>query len=275
MNFFRVQDAAKPLFTDNLLAPERRDLMGKILLIGGSSAGFAGVNYAYTKAKELGAGEVKVLFPKTLEKLLPKNPDFIFSGDPKSLGFTKAAENDLQELAAWADGILFVGDFGKNAETAQVFSNFLEQGYSQDNKGDSASGITFSKKSLLITRDAIDLLLPALPLENPNAKLFLTFTQLQKLLKSVFYPKIITSTMPLPQLAEVLHKLTLTYQCGIATFANDNFLVAQNGEVISTSLPTTKYNPLTLWGGEPAVKALLLSIWNPTPKIAALAESVL
>jgi hypothetical protein len=275
MSFLCIQEVSTPLFPDALLEPERADLRGKLLLIGGSSAGFAGINYAYTKALELGAGEVKVLLPKNLEKLLPKNPDFVFSGDPKALGFTKSIEDDLKTLAAWADGILLVGDFGKNSETAQVLGRFLEECNPQDTKGRPVEGVALFQKPLIITRDAVDLLLPALPLENANAKLFLTFTQLQKLLKQVFYPKIISFTMPLPQLAEVLHKFTLTYQCGIATFANDNFIAALNGEVVATDLRDTKYNPLTLWAGEAAAKALLLSLWNPNPKIAGLAESVL
>ena len=264
-NFLQIQDVSKPLFPDVLLEPERQDLRGKILLIGGSSAGFAGINYAYTRSLELGVGEVKVLLPKALEKLLPQNPDFVFSGDPKALGFTKSIDDDLKSLASWADGILLVGDFGKNSETAQIFSHFLQnlKDYNTD------------KKPILITRDAVDLLLPALPLESPNIRIFLTFTQLQKLLKHVFYPKIITFTMPLPQLADVLHKLTLTYQCGLATFANDNFIASLNGELVATDLRDTKYNPLTLWGGEAATKALLLTVWSPNPKIAGLAESVL
>lgn len=264
-DFLKLQDTAKPLFPDSLLEPERQDLRGKVLIIGGSSAGFAGVNYAYTKALELGAGEVRVFLPKNLEKLLPKNPDFVFSGDSKALGFTKAVIGDLKGLTAWADGIVLIGDFGKNSETAQTFSHFLTN----------LKDFSADKKPLLITRDAIDLLLPALPLENSNAKLFLTFAQLQKLLKHVFYPKIVIFSMPLPQLADVIHKFTLTYQCGLATFASDMFIVGLGGEIIATDLRETKYNPLTLWAGEAAVKAILLTLWSPSPKIAGLTESIL
>ena len=274
--FLKHQDVNNPLFPDSLLQPDRLDLMGKILIVGGSSAGFAGVHYAYTKALELGAGEIKVLLPKCLEKLLPKNPDFIFSGNPKSLGFTKEAEDDLKTLAEWADGILLIGDFGKNSETAQVLGKFIRSCESESptsEQGESAG--LLSCKPIIVTRDAIDLLIDNLPLENPNLRLLLTFTQLQKLLKTVYYPKIITYTMPLPQLADVLHKFTLTYQCGISTFAQDSCIISLNGEVIATSLPSTKYNPLTIWAGEPGVKTLLLTIWSPNPKIAGLAGGIL
>ncbi|MCL2038386.1 hypothetical protein FWG86_00560 [Candidatus Saccharibacteria bacterium] len=262
---FTIQEVDQPLFPDTLLPPERRDLRGKILIIGGSSAGFAGVNYAYTKALALGAGEVKVLLPKYLEKLLPQSPDFVFAGDPKALGLSTAAQPDLQSLTNWADGILLIGDFGKNSQTQQLLSHFLSQ----------------NQKPLLATRDAIDLTLSDLPLEDKNLCLFLTFPQLQKLLKTALYPKILTHSTPLPQIADALHKFTITYPCRLATFANPNFLVAASGQVIATplydsqSIPLTKYNPLTLWAGEPAVKALLLSLWSPKPPIASIAESIL
>ena len=259
--FLKIQNLDQPLFPDSLLSPERRDLRGKILLIGGSSAGFAGISYTYNQSLALGGGVIKVLLPKCLEKLLPKNPDFVFSGNPKALGFTREVESDLDNLTAWADAICLVGDFGKNSETQQIFSSFLEN--------------NTHKKPILVTRDAIDLLLPSLPLENPNLRLFLTFPQLQKLFKHLLYPKVITFTMPLPQLAETLHKFTLTYPCGIATFASDNYIVGINGDVIATNSTSTKYNPLTLWAGEAAIRTLLLTLWTPSPRIAGLAGGVL
>jgi hypothetical protein len=261
--FLKIQDVESPLFPDALLPPERANLRGKILLIGGSSAGFAGISYAYNKAIALGGGEVRVILPKCLEKILPKNPDFHFVGNPKSLGFDKTAEPELLALAEWSDAVLFVGDFGRNAETALILGDTLQ------------AMLGASAKPTLLTRDTIDLLLPALPLESPNLRLFLTFNQLQKLLKHVFYPKIITFSMPLPQFADALHKFTLTYKCGLATLAGDNFIASLGGEVVSTPLQDTKYNPLTLWGGEAAVRALLLTLWSPNPKIAGLAESIL
>ncbi|MCL2371444.1 hypothetical protein FWC63_01715 [Candidatus Saccharibacteria bacterium] len=263
--FLKIQDINKPLHPDSLLPPDRLDLCGKILIIGGSSAGFAGVSYTYGKTLELGAAEVKVLLPKCLEKMLPKNPDFIFSGDAKSLGFTKAIYGDLKELATWADGILLIGDFGKNSETQQTFAHFL--GNLKDFHAD--------KKPILVTRDAISLLNDHLPLENPHLKMLITFNQLQHLFKSVLYPKLINFSTPLPQVAEALHKFTLTYECGLATFTHDNHIATQDGKVIVTNLATTKYNPLTLWAGEAATRTLLLSLWSPNPKITGLAGGIL
>ena len=69
--YWQKQESGSPLFPDILWEkPERRDLAGKLLIVGGSAGGIHDVAQAFEVAKESGIGETRVLVPETLKKLL-------------------------------------------------------------------------------------------------------------------------------------------------------------------------------------------------------------
>ena len=79
----------------------------------------------------------------------------------------------------------------------------------------------------------------------------------------MYYPKVITLSMPTNQLVETLHKFSLTYEMTLATFHNEQLIVAQGGEIVSMGIKDTKYAPITVFDGELLVKMAALDVWNP------------
>ena len=68
-SYWRTQTSTKPLFPDIEWAkPEQRSQAGRLGVVGGNKLGFAGVAEAYSRALNIGAGEVKVLLPDALKK---------------------------------------------------------------------------------------------------------------------------------------------------------------------------------------------------------------
>ncbi|MCL2094513.1 hypothetical protein FWH13_00075 [Candidatus Saccharibacteria bacterium] len=245
---FELARQEEPLFPEvEFSRPERK--MGKVAVIGGSGAGVAAESRAYERALLLGAEEVQAILP----------------GDGQY--FKMADKEAIAAAFAWADGVLLLGDLGRNAETAQVLSTVLEEAVADDSL----------PKRLLITRDAVDVLLAKLPdlLDRPEVMLVLTFSQLQKLFKEVLYPKVLVMSLPLPTLADILHKFTLSYNVCIATVFNQELLVASGGEVTATNLVITNYNPLTVWSGDLAVAGLMYWVWGNMSLKSVTAASIL
>jgi hypothetical protein len=66
----------------------------------------------------------------------------------------------------------------------------------------------------VITRDAVDILMSSFTelLNRENTIIISSFAQTQKIFQTVYYPKILTFSMQLSNLAETLHKLKGTLQ---------------------------------------------------------------
>jgi hypothetical protein len=261
MDYWQTQDQT-PLYKDLLWnKPEQKTLAGKLAIIGGNQLSFNAAAQNFAFAGKFGAGEVKALLPDALKKTLPVAAGVAFAPSNQSGGFDKSAKPELLALGAWADTTVLVGDLGKNSDTAVVVEEFIGQ---QTGK-------------LVVTRDSIDLVahLPSLLLERPNTALLLSFAQLQKLFRNSYYPKILTFSLPLNAAVEALHKFTITYPVCVGTLHQDNFIAAYDGQVMTTELKNTKYNQLSIWNGEVAVKLALYEVWNPNQWLAAAATSVL
>ncbi|OYW83820.1 hypothetical protein B7Z17_05080, partial [Candidatus Saccharibacteria bacterium 32-49-10] len=164
--------------------------------------------------------------------------------------------SQLQSLADWSDCLLFIGDAGKNSQTAILYEELL------------ASTQTPS----VITRDAVDLIQNSYPsiLDNPNVTLVLSFAQLQRLFKNVYYPKILTFSMQLTQLVETVHKFTLTYPISIMTFHANQMVIARGGEVVTQAWQ----DPMLIWRGATAAQAACYLLWTPQTPLRALATSI-
>lgn len=227
--------------------PERKK--GTANVIGGSSQNFRTVvRTAENLAEEFPLEMVKVVLPQGLESKLPKLANFEFLPATDKGTFSGA---DLDACLEGADYNLMVGDMSKNKITGKAVTEALTQ----------------VKKPVLVTRDTVDLLAehsPEAVLRNAQVGFLATIQQLQKLLRSIYYPKVMTLSQSLLQIAEVLHKFTLSYEVGIVTFYNGQVLVASKGKVAAVAIEKTEYTPITLWGGQLAGRILALNLYNPS-----------
>lgn len=257
--YWHTQTASNPLFPDiEWSKPERRDLAGRLGIIGGNKLGFAGVAEAYSIALSEGAGAVKVLLPDVLKRTIPTNiTDTIFAPTTPSGSLSKDALADMVALGEWASGILMVGDAGRNSETAIAYEQFLD-----DYRG-----------SLTLTRDAVDLIknYPNKLVERPDTLLVVSFAQLQKLFSGVYYPKILTFSMQLAGLVDATHKFTITYPVTLLVLHKDFLIAAHGGEVTTTPWE----NPMAIWRGQVAARAATYWLWNKEAPLQAVTASLL
>ena len=260
MNFdyWQKQTADDPLYPDlEWSKPEQRSLSGRLGIVGGNKLGFAGVAEAYSTALKTGAGEVRVLLPDVLKKTIPAAmTDAHFAATNPSGSLAKDARIDLLALGAWSNQMLMIGDAGRSSETAILYEEFL-----LDYKG-----------PLTVTRDAIDLIKNSSRtlVERPDTLIIASFAQLQKLFQAVYYPKVLTFSMQLTNIVEALHKFTITYPITIAVLHRDTFIIASDGQVVTTPWE----DPMLIWRGAVASKAATYWLWNPSKPLAATAAAV-
>ena len=257
-SYWKKQDAKKALFPDiEWQRPEQKSLAGKLLIIGGNAHGFSAVAQAYTDAQKAGIGECRVALPEALKKNIdPAVLDCVFLPSNMSGGISKDGLSQLKAAAAWADGLLFIGDAGRNSETAIVYEQLLQ---------------AFPNKLALITRDSADLLKSNWPelLQQANTVFIVTLAQLQKLFQSVYYPKTILFSMQLTNLVEALHKFTVTYPATIVVFHNEQLVTAKNGDVTSTPWQ----EPMLIWRGSVAARAAVYATQHPAALLPAITTS--
>lgn len=257
-DYWRKQAPDQPLFPNiEWQKPEQKSLAGKLLIIGGSAHGFAAVAQAHQDATKAGVGECRVVLPEPLKRSIdPLALDCLFVPSNLSGGLSKEGLPQLKAAVAWADAVLFIGDAGRNSETAIVYEQLLQ---------------AFPDKLSVITRDAADLLKSNWPqlLHQESCTFILTLAQLQKLFQSVYYPKTILFSMQLTNLVEALHKFTITYQATLVVFHQGQLVVAKNGEVTSTPWE----QPMLIWRGSVAAKAAVYALQHPTARLEAITTS--
>ena len=240
-----------PLFPEvDSWPPEQKRFAGKLLLVGGNKGSFFAVANAMQMAVKRGAGEVRVVMPKSLKGKVPSMPEIIFAEAEASGAFGKLALSEILLQAAWADAVVVVGELGRNAETSVMMAEFLK----------------ICDKPIYLMRDAVDAAAADVmnwSLNEAPVTLLATVPQLQKLLRTMYYPKMITLSMPTNQLVETLHKFTLSFEMTIMTYHNEQIIMAQNGEVITASMHDTGFTPINLWDGKAVVDTAILQLWNP------------
>ena len=250
-DYWQKQGVA-PLFKEvDVEQPEQRRMAGKLLVIGGNKGAFFAVANALKAAHEMGVGEVRALLPSSLKNQVPTTPEVYFAEAEASGAFGKKALNEMLMQSEWADAVVLIGDMGKNAETSIVLADYLKK----------------CEKPILLTRDAVDAatgdVMNWSVTREVETSLFLTVPQLQKLLRTLYYPKVITLSMPTNQLIEALHKFTLSYTLSVMTFHNDQLIIAQNGDVVTEDSRDTGWTPISLWDGSLMVRTAVLRTWNP------------
>lgn len=256
-NYFRKQD--KPLFSDlfwNL--PEQKQ--GSMAILGGNSQSFAVVNRAVNNvSNDFPVREVVALLPDSLKNKLPPVPELMFFPSTESGSFAKSSE--IFHALSSFDYSLIIGDLSKNSETEVAV----------------AEAVKNAQKPMVITRDAIDLLSSDMGeiLMQEGVVLIGSMMQMQKVLRAMYYPKMLLLSMPLMSAVEVLHKFTLSYPATILTFHEGQVLVANGGEVVATKIEQTNYSPISLWEGRLAADVAALNLFNPKKELQATAAAVL
>lgn len=245
MNYFEKIEQNDKDLTWNI--PEQKQ--GIVNVIGGNSQSFrTEVKIAEFLSQKYPIKEVKTVLPDSLKSTLPVLDNLVFLGSTESGSFANGEE--LKNVIDSGNFSLILGDFSKNRATEQAVASACEN----------------AAKPLLITRDAVDLIANGNPekiLANERVIFFASVPQLQKLLRAVYYPKMLLMSMSLVQVAEVLHKFTLSYPVGIITLNNGEILIAKDGKVVAVPLEKSGYSPIMVWSGELAAKIAALSLYNP------------
>lgn len=183
-----------PLFPDLLWArPERKEQAGKLLIIGGSTHGFADAVKSYEYALVAGIGEVKVMLPKGVEKLIGSIPDTLYVSQVENGSFAHGALQEIQSYLPWADGLLLPGELTNNAETTLLIEDILR----------------VASVPLIITGDTIETVTKTLNEPLPTKPVVITtFRQLQRLAYTHSGKQPLLSSSSLDQQVAIMQALT-------------------------------------------------------------------
>lgn len=249
--FTRVEKGNYEDLTWNI--PEQKQ--GIVNIIGGNSQNFrTEVRTAEFMAANYPIKEVRLVLPSALKNSLPDLPNLVFLPSTDSGSFNESQE--LNDVFNGADFNLLLGDLSKNSVTGTAVAGACRR----------------SEKMTLLTRDAVDIVAdngPERTLMNENLIFLTSMAQLQKLLRAVYYPKILLLTQSLVQVSEVLHKFTLSYPVKLVTLHDGQILLAENGIIRVVSIKESSYSPVTIWSGELAAKMTVLNLFNPNNFIQA------
>lgn len=227
--------------------PEKK--FGTVNVFGGNAQNFrAEMKVAEFLGEKYPIENLNLVLPDTLKAKLPNLPNFKFLASTDTGSFKDAEE--ISAVFNAADFNLSLGDLSRNNVTGKAV----------------ASAYDFTEKPLLITRDAVDLWVENMSeksLMNEKLILMASMPQMIKVLRAVYYPKMLLLTQSLVQVVEVLHKFTLSYPVSVITLHNEQILIAKNGEVKAVPISLSGYLPMMIWQGELAAKILAFNLFNP------------
>ncbi|MDB5166168.1 MAG: uncharacterized protein JWM37_240 [Candidatus Saccharibacteria bacterium] len=258
-DYWYRQTLDQPLFSEMLWSrPENRSQAGRLMIAGGSLHGFAVPAEAYAAASKAGVGTARVLLPDALQKpvgLLFEAGEYAPSTPSGS--FSRQALAVFMDCAAWADGVLLAGEFGRNSETAILLESFVSKHHGQ----------------LTITRDALDyfVVTPGMILNRADTTLVLSMAQLQKLFMTSKQPVAITFDMGLSRLTAALHDFTQAYPTNIIVRTNEHCVIAVDGSISSTDCLGDK----PVWRVTTAAAASVWWLQNPSQTFKALTTSLI
>lgn len=252
------QDTEKPIFPDLVWSrPEHKAQAGKLLIVGGNAHGFVDPAEAYGHAIKAGAGSIRVMLPDAVHRLAGAVlPEVEFAPSTPSGSFGQQATAEIVAASAWADGILLVGNFGQNSETAVLLESIASKHTGQ----------------LTVAKDAVEILLSGnAPLPESNRLYVVTMAQLQKLAIKLKVTQPITSTMDLLLLVDALHELTTSHELAIIARHLNQYIIAVGGKVSTTKLSS----PPKKWLLSTATQATVWWLQNPSKTFEALTTSVI
>lgn len=254
--YWLKQEPDVPLFPDLIWSrPENKAQSGKLLIAGGNSHAFSAVATAYSKTSEAGIGQIKILLPDALKKMVGVMPDTELAPSTPSGSFAVLALAQALDLATWSDGVLLAGDFGKNSETTIFLESFLSK-YSGP---------------LALCGDSLDNLMPVATtlFKRPKTCIVPSVEQLQKLVVALSFDIPILNNSNLLPFIENLHKLCSKYPMNIVIQHQQNFIVASSGKISST-----KFGKSTSKNTEVAAYSTVWWLQNPTKPFEALTSAL-
>jgi len=258
MDYWHKQTVDQPLYPDLTWdKPVRRDLAGKLLVIGGNLHGFAAPAKAYETAQAAGIGYTRILLPESLKRTLNAFwTDAVFCPSTPSGSFARDSKELVLNNALWADGLLLPGDLGRNSETAVMLDGIIAS----------------VKLPLFITKDALDYYMerPSTLLARENTIIVPSFSQLQKMLTHSKFHVPLTFTMPLNKLVEALHELTINKSLGFITKFEETYVVAYGGQVSTTPSMDDK----DIWRLDAATETAVSVIQNQSKVFEAMTHSI-
>lgn len=222
------QTVATPLF-DKLLwsRPENKLHSGRVLVIGGSLGGFSKTVSSYSKLLSAGVGQVTVLLPKAVQKIIGHiSSDVIYCPSTDSGSFSSESFAEMLDLSTSADGILLSGEFSNNSQTLVTIEKLVSSVASP----------------IIVANDSFDLLLHYEEnlIKKDNFVYVGSLERIQKLLTKLKSAKPITSNLALSNLVEVLKEFTVDNRLAIATTHLDYVIVAVDGKVVTTRIESGK-----------------------------------
>ncbi len=258
LNYWQKQDK-KPLF-ENLSwnIPEQKT--GTVNIIGGNSQSFvAPIKTAEFISSNYPISRTNVILPDSLRNKVPPLPNIIMLESTDSGSFAK--DKDLEKIIENADFSIFAGDMSKNSITTVAISEAIKN----------------TSTPIILARDSLGTVLPeaASIIERENLFIMGSMLQLQKLLRAIYYPKMLLLSMPILPAIELLHKFTISYPATIITFHENQIIVASNGKIITTPIEKTSYTPLTLCDGTLACKIAAFNLYNPNQSLEATSAAIL
>lgn len=265
------QKAKQPLFTDltwNL--PERKT--GRVAVLGGNRQSFSTpIRISEYLARQFPIQTVATLLPDALRLKLPPLPNLTFFPSTASGSFDRSPA--LRAALADPDAALFIGDLSKNSATTIALAEAIRPAQLKHpaDQGTTAPHSAAPSPLLVLARDSLDALAPEASnwLNRDRLIIVASLLQLQKLLRAIYYPRMIMLSQPLVPALETLHKFTLSYPVTLCTFHQGQIITAHQGQVITTPLELTTYSPLTLWSGQLAANTLALNLYNPNHPLEA------
>ncbi len=258
MEYWLKQTTDSPLYPDlEWDKPERKDLAGRLLIIGGNLHGFSAPAKAYEYANHAGIGSTRILLPDALRSTLHAFwTDAVFCPSSPSGSFSHKSRDLVLNSALWADGILLPGDMGRNSETAILLDEMLR------------SMLT----PIAITKDALDYYIerPSNVIVRDNTLIVGSFAQIQKILKHSGFAEALTYTMPLASLVGTLSRFSSEHACTILTRSDNQFVLAKAGQVL-----TTKREDIgDIWRLRFATSAIVGWLHHPTKPFDAIGNSI-
>lgn len=252
MDYFEKYEK-NPVKDLNWNIPEQKQ--GLVNVVGGNIRNFrAELKTAEYLGTKYPIKTVRLVLPDALQGKLPTLPELKFLKSTESGSFAESEE--LNEAFAAADYNALMGDLSKNTVTGRAV----------------ASACASVERPLLITRDSVDLVaenIESTLLMNENLVLMASLAQLIKLFRAVYYPKMLTLSQSLIQVADALHKFTLSYPVKLVTLHQGQVLIAEAGTVKAIPLECSGYSPLAFWSGEMAAKIIALNLFNPNNFVKA------
>jgi NAD(P)H-hydrate repair Nnr-like enzyme with NAD(P)H-hydrate dehydratase domain len=220
--YWLKQTVDKPLY-DNLLwsRPENKLQAGKIVVIGGNINSFAKTVNSYQLLISAGVGQVTILLPKPIFKVIGQiSTDLIFCPSTDSGSFSSQSLDNFIDYTSSADGIFLSGELSNNSETLILIEKLINR----------------VNKPIILSDDSIDLALHFdNSLLNRNNMIYVgNLDKFQKIFSKLNSTDAITSNISLSDLVRVMKNFSQKNLVSLVTIYNDYVVVASQGQVSTT-----------------------------------------